>query len=213
MLERGEKLAGEGKHAEAAAAFEELVKKFPASALVPDANFRAGYAHYNGGNYDAAVEAFKKVLDDKKAPPELTELALSLTPQVLAAKAGKLPASDPNRDQGARGGGEAVRSFSSAKYPASEEVESASYSKALALYQLAKYDAAATVLRGSMQKFAASPTVQDTQYLLALTIGTMANVAMQAATGENKAADAQYDEAEKLLARHHHQAAEPRAGQ
>ena len=198
MVERGEKLAGEGKHAEAAAAFEELVKKFPASPLVPDANFRAGYAHYNGGNYDAAVAAFKKVLDDKKSPPELTELALSLTPQVLAAKAGKLPAKDPNRTKALE---EAVKQFDLflAKYPASEEVESASYSKALALYQLAKYDAAATVLRGSMQKFAASPTVQDTQYLLALTIGTMANVAMQNAAGENKAADAQYDEAEKLL--------------
>ena len=198
MLEKGEKLSSEGKHGEAAAAYEELVKTFPASALVPEANFRAGYAHYNGGNFDAAVAAFKKVLDDKKAAPELVELALSLTPQVLAAKAGKLPANDPNRNTALE---EAVKQFDLylGKYPASEEVESANYGKALALYQLAKYDTAATVLRASMQKFAASPTVQDTQYLLALTIGTIANVAMQKATGENKAAEAQYDEAERLL--------------
>ncbi len=198
MMQKGEQLSGEGKHAEAAANYEALVKQFPASALVPEANFRAGYAHYNGGNYDAAVAAFKKVLDDKKAAPELAELALSLTPQVLATKAGKLAANDANRNAALE---EAVKQFDVflAKFPASEEVESSNYSKALALYQLAKYDAAAAVLRGNMQKFAASPTVQDTQYLLALTIGTMANVAMQAATGENKAADAQYDEAEKFL--------------
>ena len=198
MLQKGEQLSNEGKHAEAAANYEALVKQFPTSGLVPEANFRAGYAYYNAGNYDAAVAAFKKVLDDKKAAPEFIELALSLTPQVLAAKAGKLPANDPNRKTALE---EAVKQFDVylAKYPASEEVESANYSKALALYQLGKYDAAATVLRASMQKFAASPTVQDTQYLLALTIGTMANVAMQNAPGENKAADAQYDEAEKLL--------------
>ena len=198
MIQKGDQLAAEGKHGDAATMFEDMVKKYPASAQVPEANFKAGYAHYNGGNYDAAVAAFKKVLDDKKAAPELAELALSLTPQVLAAKAGKLPANDPNRTAALE---EAVKQFDVylAKYPNSEEVESANYGKALALYQLAKYDAAATVLRASMQKFATSPTVQDSQYLLALTIGTIANVAMQAAPGENKAADAQYDEAEKLL--------------
>ena len=198
MLLKGEQLSNEGKHGEAAATFEEMVKKFGASLLVPEANFRAGYAHYNGGNYDAAVASFKKVLDDKKSAPEFLELALSLTPQVLAAKAGKLPVSDPNRVKALE---DAVKQFDVylAKYPASEEVESANYSKALALYQIGKYDAAAAVLRASMQKFEKSPTVQDTQYLLALTVGTIANVAMQAAGGESKAAEAQYDEAERLL--------------
>ena len=135
MLQKGEQLSNEGKHAEAAANYEALVKQFPTSGLVPEANFRAGYAYYNAGNYDAAVAAFKKVLDDKKAAPEFLELALSLTPQVLAAKAGKLPANDPNRKTALE---EAVKQFDVylAKYPASEEVESANYSKALALYQL-----------------------------------------------------------------------------
>ncbi len=198
MLKKGEQLSNEGKHGEAAAAYEDLVKKYAASPFVPEANFRAGYAHYNWGNYDAAVASFKKVLDDKKAAPELAELALSLTPQVLAAKAGKLPANDPNRVKALE---EAVKQFDVylAKYPASEEVESASYGKALALYQLGKYDEAAKVLRANMQKFAASPTMQDSQYLLALTLGTIANVAMQGAAPDAKAADAQYDEGERLL--------------
>jgi len=198
MMLRAEKLSDEGKHAEAAAIYEELVKKYGASPFVPEANFRGGYAQYNAGNFDAAVVSFKKVLDDKKSPPELAELALSLTPQVLAAKAAKLPAQDPGRNKALE---EAVKQFDLflVKFPASDEVEAGNYGKALALYQLAKYDDAATALKTNMQKFPASPTVQDSQYLLALTLGTIANVAMQNATGENKAADAQYDEAEKLL--------------
>jgi TolA-binding protein len=198
LMQRAEKLSDEGKHAEAAAVYEELVKKYAASPFVPEANFRAGYAYYNAGNFDAAVAGFKKVLDDKKSPPELAELAFSLTPQVLAAKAAKLPAKDPGRIKALE---DAVKQFDLylIKYPASDEVESANYGKALALYQIGKYEDAATALKTNMQKFPASPTVQDSQYLLALTLGTIANVAMQNATGENKAAEAQYDEGEKLL--------------
>ena len=198
LLKKGEQLSNEGKHAEAAAAYEDLAKRFPVSPLVPEANFRAGYAHYNSGNYDKAEAAFKKVLDDKKSPPPLLELALSLTPQVLATKAAKLPATDPNRGKALE---EAVKQFDAylTKYPNSEEAESVSYGKAMTLYQLAKYADAIAVLRASMQKFAASPTVQDSQYLLALTIATSASVAAQNAPGENKAAEAQYNEAEQLL--------------
>lgn len=198
-LQKGEQLSGEGKHAEAAATYEDLVKKYPTSPLVPEANFRAGYAYYNAGSYDLAVDAFKKVLDGKGVPPELAELALSLTPQVLAAKAGRLPATDPTRNQALE---EAVKQFDIylGKYPNSDEVESANYSKSLALYQLGKYEDAAKTLRANVQRFAASPTMQDSQYLLALTIGTIANVAMQkAAPAEDKAAEVQYDDAEKLL--------------
>ncbi len=198
LIQQGEQLSAQGKHTEAATVYEDLVKKYAASPFVPEANFRAGYAYYNAGNFDQAVAAFKKVLDDKKSPPELAELAFSLTPQVLTAKAGKLPASDPNRNRALE---EAVKQFDAylAKYPASEEVESANYGKALALYQIGKYEDAATALRANVQRFAASPTMQDSQYLLALTLGTIANVAMQKAPGENKAAEAQYDEAERLL--------------
>lgn len=197
MLQKGEQLSSEGKHAQAAAAYEDLVKSIPSSPLIPEANFRAGYAHYNAGNFDAALASFKKVLDDKRSQ-DLVELALSLTPQVLAAKAAKLDLKDPNRNKALE---DAVKQFDTylGKFPASDEVESANYGKALALYQLAKYDDAATTLRTNVQKFAASPTMQDSQYLLALTLGTIANVAMQKTPGENKAADAQYEEGERLL--------------
>jgi TolA-binding protein len=201
MMQDAEALASQGKHAEAAAVYEDLVKKFPQVPSVPEANFRAGYAHYLAGNYDAALASFKKVIDNRNLPPELAtlnELSLSMTPQVLAAKAAKLPPGDPARKVALE---DAVKQFDVylTKYPSTDEAESASYGKALALYQLEKFDNSMDVLRGNMTKFAQSPTVQDSQFLLALTLATVASQSMQKATAEDKTADAQYDEAEKLL--------------
>ena len=198
LLQKGEQFSAEGKHADAAVVYEDLIKKYPQSPVIPEATFRAAYAHYLSGNYDAALADFKKVLENKGSPPELAELALSLTPQVLAAKAAKLASNDPARKVALE---DAVKQFDVylTKFPNSDEAESATFSKALALYQLGNYDAAATALRGNMQKFAQSPTMQDSQYLLALTLGTIANVSMQKATGPDKAAEANYDDAEKLL--------------
>jgi TolA-binding protein len=201
MMQDAEALAGQGKHAEAAAMYEDLVKKFPQVPSVPEAHFRAGYSHYLAGNHDGALAAFKKVIDNRNLPAEqatLKELALSMTPQVLAAKAAKLPPDDPARKVALE---DAVKQFDVylKEFPTSDEAESATYSKALALYQLEKFDVAMDVLRGNMTKFAQSPTVQDSQYLLALTLATVASQAMVKATAEDKTADAQYDEAEKLL--------------
>ena len=80
-------------------AFEELIKAYPQSPAVPEAVFRLGYAYYLGGDYDKSVENFQKVPTTKGAPAEIVELAMSLTPQVLAAKAAKLDPKDPLRDK------------------------------------------------------------------------------------------------------------------
>jgi len=89
-----------GKYAEAAAKYEEMIAAFPQAPALPEAWFRAGYAHYLAANYDAATAAFKKVIDDPKLAPELAvvkELSMRLRPQVLVAKASKLEANDPVR--------------------------------------------------------------------------------------------------------------------
>ena len=153
MMQDAEQLSAAGKHADAAAKYEELVKKFPQVPSVPEANFRAGYAHFLAGEYDPALAAFKRVLDTKNLPPELaqlSELSMSMTPQVLAAKAGKLPPEDPKRKAALE---EAVKEFDAylAKYPNSDEAESATYGKGLALFQLGKYDDAIAALRGNPQ--------------------------------------------------------------
>ena len=198
LMQKADQLSNEGKYSEAAAAYEQLVTKYPQVASVPEANFRGGYAHYLAGEYDEAIAAFKRVLDNKNLPPELAQLAelsLSMTPQVLAAKAAKLPANDPARKVAL---GDAVKQFDIylQKFPKSDEVESATYGKALALFQLTQYEPAIEALRGNLTRFAQSPTVQDSQYLLALTLATLANVALQKATAVDKTADANYDEAE-----------------
>ena len=54
-------------------------------------------------------------------------------------------------------------------------------------------------MRANLQKFANSPSALDTQYLLALTLGTLANVTMQTATAKDATAEANYNEAERLL--------------
>ena len=198
LMQKADQLSNEGKFADAAAAYEELVKKYPTSGFYPEANFRAGYSFYLSGNYDDAVSSFKNVLAIKNAPPELAEQALSMLPQVLAAKAGKLPPQDPARKVAL---GDAVKQFDVylQKYPNSPEAESANFAKAVALYQLASYEDAATVLRTNYTKFIASPTIQESQYMLALTYGTIANVAMQKTGVEDKAISKYYDDAESLL--------------
>ena len=198
LMQKGDQLSNEGKYVESAAAYEELVKKYPTSPLFSDANFRAGYAHYLGGEYDDAVNSFNNLLAGKNTPPDLAELALSMTPQVLAAKASKLSPDDPARKAALE---DAVKQFDVylQKYPNSEEVESANYGKGLALYQLSKYEDAAAVLKANLLKFTQSPTMQDSQYMLGLTYGTIANVDMQKAGAEDKTIQAYYDDAEKLL--------------
>jgi TolA-binding protein len=198
LMKQGEQLSSEGRYVESAAAYEELVRKYPTSGLFPEANFRAGYAHYLAGEYNDAVNSFKTLLAGKNTPPDLAELALSMIPQVLAAKASKLVPEDPARKAALE---DAVKQFDAylQKYPNSDEVESANFGKGLALYQLAKYEEAAAVLKANLLKFTQSPTIQESQYLLGLTYGTIANVAMEKTGAEDPTIKAYYDDAEKLL--------------
>ena len=201
QMQQAEALGAAGKHAEAAAAYESVAKNFPNGPVAPEANFRAGYSHYLAEKYDAALASFKKVTDAKNLLPEqavLLELALSMTPQVLATKASKMEIADPKRKSTLE---EAVKQFDAylAKYPSTDESESAYYGKGLALYQLEKYDAAMEVLRANMAKFPQSPTIQDSQFLLALTLATVASQAMQKGAAADAGPAQQYDESEKLL--------------
>ncbi|MHA3771383.1 tetratricopeptide repeat protein [Verrucomicrobiota bacterium sgz303538] len=198
LLARGLELFNQGNYAEAAKSFEMIPQQVPTSPFIPEATFRLGYIAYLQGEYDKSVQYFEKVPTLKNVPPEIAELAASLTPQVSSAKASKMPAGDPAQ-KGAYE--DAIRQFDQfiQKYPQSAEVESANYGKSVALYQVGRYEDAANTLRGNLQKFANSPSVLDSQYLLALTIGTLANVTMQKATAKDASAEANYNEAEKLL--------------
>ena len=191
-------LFNDGKYKDAASAYEDILKKYPTSLVFSEAQFRLGYAYYLLADFDKALELFNKLLaPGTPASPDLQELATSLIPQTLAAKASKIT-EEAKRKPAFE---EAIAKFDVflTKYPASEQVESANYGRAMAAYQIAKYDEAIKSLRTNLEKFSkTSESILDSQYLLALTLATKANLAAQANAGSPEAGTS-YAEAERLL--------------
>ncbi len=198
MYENGLALAGEGKFAEAIQSFQEIITRFPTSPAVPQAHFRVAYTYYLAGDYEKSVEAFEKLPTVRGVDAPTLEIAAGMIPQILVAKASKLEPGNKEREVAFSDAAAKFDAFI-AKYPNSREVESANYSKAISLYQIARYDEAVTALRANLAKFPQSPTILDSQYLLGLTLGTIANVAAEKATGPDPAIDKNYEEAERLL--------------
>ena len=188
-----------GKYDDAAKLYAGIPEKYPTSALIPEANFRLGYIQFLQGKHDEAVATLEKNSAAKNVPPDILELSQVLVPQILTAKASKLDPTDPARKAALE---QAVKRFDEFinKFPQSEEVETANYGKSGAHFELQQYEQAAAALRANMQRFPQSPSALDTQFRLALVLGTQANVAMQKATAKDPVADAAYDEALRLLA-------------
>ncbi len=197
-LEKAGALADAGNYQEAADLYAGIQKNYPTSPLIPQATLRLGYVYFRLADYDKAAETLAAVGGLKNVTPEATELAMSLIPQVHSAKAATMKADAPARKTAFE---DAVKQFDAflQKYPTSTEVEAANYGKAVALYQLARYEEAIATLTGNVTKFQKSDTVLDSQYLLALTMGTLANVTAQKATAPDPANDTRYENAEKLL--------------
>jgi TolA-binding protein len=192
-----QQLMTSGQYKEAVAAYEDVLKNYPTSTVISEAQFRLGYLYFAIGEYDKSLDFLKKVLVPP-APPEMQELATSIIPQALSAKAGK------QTDEAKRKAGfeEAVKGFDAflQKFPNSEQVERVTYSKALTLFQMARYDDAIAGLRSNLQKFPNSESILDSQYFLALSLYTQANVAAQSKQNTLDAANAsKLDEAERLL--------------
>lgn len=191
-------LMNDGKYPEAAQAYEKVAKDYPTALSASDAQFRVGYLNYLIGNYNKSLEFLNKVLKPP-ASEELIEMAYGLIPQVLAAKAGK-EKDDARRKTGLE---EAIAKFDDflKRYPNSTQTETIQYSRAVAAFQIGKYDAAAQSLQANLKAFPNSESILDSQYLLALCHMTQgAELAQQTAEQANPAADAKFDEAAKLLA-------------
>ncbi|MDB6155385.1 MAG: repeat-containing protein, partial [Chthoniobacteraceae bacterium] len=184
--------------AEAAKLYESIPTNYPTSPLIPEANFRLGYIGYVTGDYDRGLSALQKNVTGKNVPPDILELSYSYIPQISAAKAGKLQANDPGRKEAFQA---AIKEFDTfiQKFPQSEEVEAANYGKARALYSIEQYEGAAVALRANMQKFPQSPSIMDSQFMLAVVLGTLANTSLQHATAPDPAAETAYQDATKLL--------------
>ena len=188
-----------GQYAESAAAYEDIIKKYPTSLVFPEAQFRLGYVYYLLADFDKSLTYLNKLgAPGSSASPEIQEIGFGLIPQAMAAKAGKLT-DEPKRVAAYEA---AIKQFDAflAKYPSSDQTENIVYGRALACYQISKFDDAIKSLRSNLQRFPKSESILDSQYILALTLATQANIAAQESAGNaNPAADIKYGEAEGLL--------------
>lgn len=182
---------------EAIKLYEGIPKNYPTSPLIPEANFRLGYIYFLTGEYQKGVSWLDRNIKGKNIPPEILELSYSFVPQILSAKAAKLASDAPERKGAFL---EAIKQFDAfiQKFPKSEEVESANYGKARAFYSIQQYSDAAPPLRDNLKNYPQSPSALDTEFMLALVLGTEANVANQK-SAKDPVATTDYDEAGKYL--------------
>lgn len=164
-----------GDYAAAAAAYEKLIKDYPTDAIVSTAQAQLAFSYYLLGKYDQALETTAKLASGPPLSPELKQIVDSLNPQILLSKAASLPANDPKRLATFN---DAIKKFTDyiAAYPQSKDVESAIYSKAIAEYQIQKFDDAVKDLELNLQKFPQSSTIASTKNLLAITLATQGSL-------------------------------------
>ncbi len=191
-----------GNYKDAASTYELLVKNYPSSEVATDARFRLAYADFFIGQFDPAADLLRKLIGSPATPPDLVEQASGLLPQVLSQQAATLKPGDAARQTGFEA---AIKEYDTylQKFPKAAGVETVFYGRAVAAYQLSRYDAAAKDLRGSLASFPNGDSFLDTEFLLSVTLATQANLALgkeNRTPAETTEATARYTEAEKLLA-------------
>ncbi len=190
-----------GQYKEAAATYASLLQGYPNSEFALDAQYRLAYADFLLGQYDPAADLLRKLMAQPALAPESLESAMLLLPQVLAQKAGALPPDNPGRTAAFEA---AIKEYDAfvAKFPKSTSLETALYGRAVAAYQLARYDAAARDLRQNIASFPRSDSILDSEFLLAITVATQANLAQARdprTPADTAGAIRNYLEAERLL--------------
>lgn len=180
-MEQANNLFNAGNYAEAASQYEQIVKDFPTSPVRPQAEMQAGYSYYLSGEYDQALTLLNAA-QAETSPAEIKELAMLIAPQATAAKA------DATTDQDARKKlfQEAIVLFTKYidQFKSKPEAESAVYGRALSYFQIGELGKAEEDLRASIQAFAQSETILDSQYLLAITLAAQASELVQKADGK-----------------------------
>ena len=198
-MQTGGKLLIEGKYADALKFYEGIPQKYPSSLYIPEANLRTAICYYFLKDYDKAIEAADKNTKLKTPPAqEVLERTYVLIPQIYLAKAEAMKPDDPLRSKTFE---DAIRAFDDVvkKFPASEEVESANYGKGRAQLMVDQFDAAAESFRANLQKFPQSPSVLDSQFLLAVALTAKAGKALAAQTAEDPTIAPALEEADRLL--------------
>ena len=173
-----------GDYAGAAAAYQQLLKDYPTDAVVPVATVQLAYAQFFLGQLDEAQATLTKALAFAGIPPELAELGSSFLPQILSSKAARLPESDPKRKAAFE---EAIKKFTefAAKYPASPDLESVIYGRAVANFQIGNFDKVVEDMQANIQKFPKSGTIASNRNLLALALATQGGQELMKSGGDS----------------------------
>ena len=176
-----------GDYKNAAAAYEKLLKDFPTDGIVPTAQVQLAFSYYFLARFDEAIAMLAKANSGPPLPPELKQITDGFLPQILSAKAAAMPETDPKRKTTFE---EAITKFSDfiTKYPQAQDLESAIFSRAIAEYQIQKYDEAVKDLELNLQKFPQSSTIATSKNLLAITLATQGSQLLAKGDPANNAA-------------------------
>jgi len=190
-------LFSQGNYTEAAAAYEKLVKDYPTDLIVQSAQVQLGFSYYFMAQFDKALEILEKAESGPPLPDELKQVVAGLIPQILSAKAGAMSIDDPKRKAAFEA---AVKGFTDFinKYPQAPDLENVMYSRAIANFQLQKYDEVVKDLEQNISKFPQSSTIAASKNLLAIALATQGSVELSK-DGDKAQAFALYDRAADLL--------------
>jgi TolA-binding protein len=187
-----------GDYPAAAEAYEKVLADYPTSPVVPNAQVQLAFSCYLTGENRKALDTLKKFFAGPPASSELTELAAYLEPQVLSGLAASLEADDPARKTNYE---EAIKKYADfiAKYPRSTEIEPAFYGSAVASFQIGDFAAAKAALDTNLKRFPGSPSILESQNLLALIYATEGSKMLSGETPDKEAAFALYAKSAGLL--------------
>ncbi len=160
----------------AAAAYTSLLQGYPNSEFSPDAQFHLAYADFLLGRFPPAADLLHKLQTTASTPPEMQEDVALLLPQVLAQQATGETATAAR----VSGFQAAIREYGNFinKFGRSASLEAALYGRAVAEYQITDYAGAARDLNRNLTDFPRSETVLDSEFLLAITVATQANLTL-----------------------------------
>ena len=197
-LEAANAIYVNGDYPAAVAAYEKLLADYPTSPVVPNAQVQLAFSYFLTGENRKALDTLKKFFGGPPSSAELTELAAFLEPQALSALAASLKPDDPARKTNYE---QAVKKYAEfiQKYPRSTEIESAYYGSAIASFQIGDFAAAKTALDANLKGFPDSPSILESQNLLALIYATEGSKILSGQNPDRDAAFALYAQSAGLL--------------
>ena len=187
-----------GDYTGASAAYEKVLKDYPTDPVAMVATIQLAFAQYFLGQYDLAQATLTKATSFPGLPPELAQVASSFLPQILSSKASALPATDPKRKQAFE---DAIAKFTDfiTKYPQSPEVESATYGRGVANFQIGNFDKVVEDMQSNIQKFPNSGTLPASKNILSLALATIGSGELMKDGGDKAKGMSQLKQAEDIL--------------